>query len=238
MRIGLAALTALALAAVAPPAAAQTALPFDNYCVTGSFTVCASVRTTISADGRTITMQIWNLEGSTGFPQAAQSSLSSFGLYHIGSDFDWSGKFTATVEHVDEFGVHTNISTYFTSKGNNIQAEVYQNGKGNNGVNGCTETGDGGTHWRTCDTFPESPYVLITFNLTQAFSTENVALRWHAQQLPDGGSIKCDTAEPNCIPTTTVPEPVTLALVGSGLVGVGGARFLRRRREPDADTEA
>jgi hypothetical protein len=219
----------IAMLALVPQGAdAQTTFNFDNYCVTGSYTVCASVRATVSADGKTITMDAWNLQGSAGFDQAAISSLSSFGLYHVGSNYDWSGKYSYKVEHING-GVITDISSYFKKGASNIQVEVGTDGTGNNGVNGCTLT-TGGMHWRTCNSFPTSPFVRITFNLTQSFSTQNVALRWHAQQLPDGSSIKCDTTDPRCVPTTTVPEPMTAALLGTGLLGLGGVRFLKRRR--------
>jgi hypothetical protein len=34
------------------------------------------------------------------------------------------------------------------------------------------------------------------------------------------------------MPTTTTPEPVTMALLASGLAGMGGASLLRRRKRP------
>jgi hypothetical protein len=32
------------------------------------------------------------------------------------------------------------------------------------------------------------------------------------------------------MPTTTTPEPVTMALLASGLAGMGGASLLRRKK--------
>lgn len=51
-----------------------------------------------------------------------------------------------------------------------------------------------------------------------------------APTVPDGlgGTMPDPTGT---MPTTTTPEPVTMALLASGLAGMGGASLLRRRRQ-------
>ncbi|MGH7657553.1 MAG: PEP-CTERM sorting domain-containing protein, partial [Gemmatimonadales bacterium] len=35
---------------------------------------------------------------------------------------------------------------------------------------------------------------------------------------------------PNCFPATATPEPVTMTLLATGLAGLGGAGFMRRKK--------
>jgi hypothetical protein len=222
--------TMFGLAGLFAPKAAQA--QFDNYCSMGSFTVCASVR--LFSEGNQLRMQVWNLNGSLG----VQHTMTAIGLYHAGTEYDWTGNILSySVTHAGN-----DITSYWTSqRANDIQnlagvrLEIREGTQGNRGIIGCTDPG-GLLKWATCfdgnSSFPGSPYVEFTFNLNRHFSLTDVELRWHSQQLPDGSSIKCDTGGAGDYPPcTTVPEPATIALVGSGMAGI--AAMVRRRRRKD-----
>lgn len=206
---------------------------FDNYCSMGAFQVCASVR--LYSVGNQLTMDVWNLEGVLGDPH----TITSIGLYHAGattalSDYTW-----------DVFYNGESIKSFWSEKGASdikslagVWLELKEGTTGNNGIAGC-EVLPGGTKWSTCfndvNSFPEDPRVRFVFNFESPFALENTELRWHSQQLPDGSSVKCDTGGfgdyPDCVPNTVVPEPATVVLLGTGMMGLlGGLRSRRRNR--------
>jgi hypothetical protein len=243
------ALVALAISALAPASAKaiNESYNFDYMCVgSGALQACASVR--IQSNGNTLTMQVWNLNGSIG----GQHTMTAIGLYHAHSD--WTGTVNSySVDYYPNFGSPEPINTnqYWTAKKSNdvanlagVKAELAEGNSSNSGIIGCTNPGGGGTKWQTCtngqSSFPNAAYVQFTFGLSNHFSLEDLELRWHSQQLINGNSVKCDTGGagdyPECGSIVLTPEPGSLALMVAGLGGFAFAGAAMRRRRKDSTT--
>lgn len=207
---------------------------WDNYCINDAFVVCASVRISVT-DAGVLTMQVWNLQGTVldGHPLGIAHTINAVGLYHTGG---WTGSGAL----VDATYMGGSIKDAWEANANNIKtlggvnASIKSGAGGNAGVNGCLEL-PGGTKWLTCQSFPGSPFVEFTFNLSDwnsTYSAEDFELRWHSKQVAGDYSLKCDTGGAGDYgPCTQVPEPITLALLGSGLASMGGVGLLRRRKK-------
>jgi len=79
--------------------------------------------------------------------------------------------------------------------------------------------------------------VTFSFHVNQSWNLASAQLLVKGQNGPNGQSTQCFTGTtPNGQPAncfSTVPEPTSLALFASGLVGLSGAGLLRRRRGRD-----
>jgi len=224
---------ALAGALMAAPSIARATpsegLNFDNYCTMGAMRVCASVR--IQSVGNTLSMQVWNLQGSMG----NVSTIDAIALYHTSALNHFNGSVANYGVHYVQNGHQTNIKPYWNLGG----GELSVGARGNNGITGCINPGGkNAVHWSTCNSFPGVPYVQFDFSFgaNQHFGLDGVGLAWNATQVPRVGDAICVTGA-NCAdlapsgPTSTnvTPEPVTMALLATGLAGMGGGALKRRR---------
>lgn len=233
---------------LAAPAVASAGGPgflnFDNYCVTGAVQVCASVR--IQSTAGHLSMQVWNLQGTLG----VTNTITAIGLYHSNSLYKFTGSVSSYAVNYVQNGHNTNIKSYWTQQGGTDvktlggkNSELYLGTGGNSGITGCTNPGGKNlSHWSTCNSFPGIPYVQFDFNFANnaQFDLTSAQIRWHSTQVPIAGSLKCDTGGygdyPPCVGRSggggnnVTPEPVTMALLATGLAGMGGGALTRRRK--------
>jgi hypothetical protein len=243
------------LAMAGATAAPAEAVTFYNICSPGAFKACASADVTISPSNQLV-IRVWNMNQSTTGVIADYASatggwhtITAMGISGIG--YTMSGSSTSLTARYFNGTTYTALSQW-TSGNNPTNAQQLQitntgasvaNGH-REGIVGCLDPGQSNAnHVSTCNTYPAAPYVEFTISGFSSLSLNNAIFEFHGQQVAQAtGCTTFSASNPACTenslkgrgpPTEVVPEPITMILLGSGLLGVGGAAQRRRRREAE-----
>jgi len=230
-------------------ASSASADGFKSYqiCGGGNFATCAAVQITVV--GTDVTVRVWNLSGNSaatfGTNTYAGTIFNGIGFYNASGVSVVSGSLSTTGP---AYGSTTPGSWGLANGGTigfglnfraNTPGPVGSFGSGI--ASGCASSGQlpSGTNLYanpcTTNLGNLNDYVTFTFKISGSWdpSTSDIVIR--GVNGPNGARTECwsgldpSGGAANC--TTVTPEPVTMSLLATGLAGMGGAGFMRRRKQ-------
>ena len=213
------------------------------------FGLCASVNVTVFSDGGKyfLQFQVYNTSGSNG--SYSGSAFTRIGLDNVVYNGVNINAVKGTLQVSGPCATNPSVQCSYTNNwvvqndktgGGGINVDllnVTTNGVNSSVVSTCIKPSQvpaGGNVIFTSCSATAPLFAQFTFQITSLFDPTNVgSLYIMAQNGYLGQSTYCSTATKLNCGTVVVPEPVTLALFGTGFASLGLARVVRRRRRED-----
>jgi hypothetical protein len=224
--------------------------PYSGY--TG-FALCASVTATVETNNlgeHVLTMKVYNLSGLNGsysgtvFTSIGLENVIPSSINVVAGSLEIKGPCVGSSDPCDYSDYWQVVDN--KSIGGGVQVDLLT-GSFNSKYSIASQCGiddeatPGHNLYFATSCFDNGPdFVTLSFRVTDAFDPEKTGdlfIKGQNGYPNGGGSTTCLSTNANCIPQTTVPEPITTTLVATGMGIWGGIGYIRRRRQ-GANTEA